>query len=111
ETNGHVVYACSSIQLVEQTASKAEGYGLEVTTYFQREFSNDRYHSGRALCVTTYQALFNGRSRFFREPPAAIVFDDAHTAEHLLRDQFTLRIKRDQQLALFNFVVNLFAGY
>ena len=29
ETKRQVVYACSSIQLVEQTATKAEGYGLQ----------------------------------------------------------------------------------
>jgi superfamily II DNA or RNA helicase len=33
ENNGFVLYACSSIQLVEQTAEKAKGYGLNVTTY------------------------------------------------------------------------------
>jgi len=41
ETRNKVLYACSSIQLVEQTAEKAKGYGLDVTTYFHREFSND----------------------------------------------------------------------
>jgi len=32
ETHGKVLYACSSIQLVEQTEEKAKGYGLDVTT-------------------------------------------------------------------------------
>src|SRR5437870_5491426 len=38
EAAGHVVYACGSIQLVEQTATKAKGYGLEVATYFKGKF-------------------------------------------------------------------------
>ena len=84
ETNGHVVYACSSIQLVEQTAAKALGYGLEVTTYFKQVFDNHLYRQGLAPCVTTYQALFNGKSKFFRENLAAVIFDDAHAAEHLI---------------------------
>src|SRR4051812_35265314 len=33
ETGGHVAYLCSSIQLVQQTAAKARGYGLQCTTY------------------------------------------------------------------------------
>jgi hypothetical protein len=111
ETSGHVVFACSSIQLVEQTASKAKGYGLDVTTYFRHQFSNDLYQSGLAPCITTYQALFNGKSRFFRENLSAGVFDDAHTAEHLLRDHFTLRIKRSDSEKLFVNIVRLFAGY
>ena len=101
ETRGRVLYACSSIQLVEQTEEKAAGYGLDVTTYFRREFSNDRFRRGEAACVTTYQALFNGKSRFPREEPTAVVFDDAHAAEHLLRDHFSLQIERDQFPGLY----------
>jgi tetratricopeptide (TPR) repeat protein len=111
ETTGHVVYACSSIQLVEQTAAKAKGYGLDVTTYFHGNFSNDLYQSGRATCITTYHALFNGKSRFFRDSLSAVVFDDAHTAEHLLRDHFTLHINRDEFPKLFPAIVKLFDGY
>jgi hypothetical protein len=65
---------------------------MEVTTYFKGEFSNQLYGEGKAPCITTYQALFNGKSRFVREEIQAVVFDDAHTAENVLRDQFTLSI-------------------
>ena len=47
-----------------------------------------------APCITTYQALFNGKSRFFSDDLTAVVFDDAHIAEHLLRDHFSLSIGR-----------------
>ena len=63
ETRGKVLYACSSIQLVEQTAEKATGYGLDVATYYRGEFSNDGFLRGETACVTTYQAIFNGKSR------------------------------------------------
>lgn len=92
ETRGKVLYACNSIQLVEQTRDKAHGYGLESTTYFRGEFSNQLYSEGKAPCITTYQALFNGKSRFRRDEISAVIFDDAHTAENVLRDQFTLSI-------------------
>jgi superfamily II DNA or RNA helicase len=92
ETRRHVVYACASIQLIEQTEQKAKGYGLEVTTYFKGDFSNYLYTQGRALCLTTYQALFNGKSKFRNDDIAAIVFDDCHTATHIIRDQFSLSV-------------------
>jgi len=111
ETNGHVVYACSSIQLVQQTASKACGYGLSVATYVGGNFSNDLYRQALAPCITTYHALFNGRSRFFDEDLSAVVFDDAHTAGHLLRDQFTLRIGREALPQTFSQLVQLFRPY
>lgn len=111
ETRGRVLYACSSIQLVQQTEEKAVGYGLDVTTYIRREFSNSRFHSGDAACVTTYQALFNGKSRFPGEEPTAIVFDDAHAAEHLLRDHFSLQIERKTFPELYSKIVALFQRY
>lgn len=111
ETSGHVVYACSSIQLVEQTSAKALGYGLEVTTYFRSNFDNSLYQQGLAPCITTYQALFNGKSRFFRGTLAAVVFDDAHAAEHLIRDHFTLCISRSAFPELFVDVSELYRSY
>ncbi|WP_419652234.1 hypothetical protein, partial [Thiolapillus sp.] len=41
-------------------------YGLDVTTYFRSDFSNDLFTRGEAPCITTYQALFNGKSRFLQ---------------------------------------------
>lgn len=111
EVRRRVLYACSSIQLVQQTAEKAHGYGLPATTYFKQEFSNDDFHRLEAPCITTYQALFNGRSKFFGGAVGAIIFDDAHTVEHLLRDQFSLRIDRDNLGDLYSSIVGLFADY
>ena len=111
ETRGKILYACSSIQLVEQTAEKAKGYGLDVTTRFRGEYSNDLFLRGEAPCVTTYQALFNGRSIFFREDVNAIIFDDAHAAEHLLRDHFSVRLTRRVFPAVYSAIVALFKAY
>lgn len=111
ELKGNVVYACSSKQLVEQTAEKAESYGLKVTTYHSRVFSNDYYQRRQGPCITTYQALFNGWSRFFQERPEAIVFDDAHSAEHLIRDQYSLVIDRGSFEQTYKELHHVFHGY
>jgi hypothetical protein len=111
ETRGFVLYACSSIQLVEQTAKKANGYGLPITTYKQGSYSNDMATRGEAVCLTTYQALFNGKSVFAGREIAGIVFDDAHAAEHLLRDHFSLKIRKDQPAQVFSSICAEFAEY
>ncbi len=112
ETRRQVVYACSSIQLVQQTADKARGYGLPVATYMRREFScGDLYYRAEAPCVTTYQALFNGKTRFRTDDIVAAIFDDAHTAEHILRDQFSLTISRSELSETYDRIVDLFLPY
>ncbi len=112
ETRRKVVYACNSIQLVEQTANKARDYGLPATTYYHGKFSPDGlYHRAEAPCVTTYQALFNGKTRFRSGDVAAVIFDDAHTAEHILRDQFSLSIARAELTETYEQIVALFRPY
>lgn len=111
ETKGLVLYACSSIQLVKQTEAKALGYGLPITTYINGSFSNELANSGKSACITTYQALFNGRSVFANREIAGIIFDDAHAAEHLLRDHFTLQLKRDTFAQLYSDLVAIFRNY
>lgn len=111
ETRGKVVYVCGSIQLIQQTQSKFESYGINVTTYFQNVFSNDLFEQNKAVCITTYQALFNGKSKFFNEEIDAIIFDDAHTAEGMIKNHFSLEIKYDGQRALYEALCGLFHSY
>lgn len=111
ETKGRVIYACSSIQLVEQTVDKAKGYGLKVCAYYRGDYTNDLFHRSLAPCITTYQAIFNGRSIFFREDLDAVIFDDAHTTEHLLRDHFSLQINRATFPTTYAEIVALFREY
>ena len=112
ELRRKVVYACASIQLVEQTAQRAAGYGLEVTTYHNGTYSNDLYQRGETALVTTYQTLFNGRSTRFRDHSvAAIIFDDAHTADSVIRDCYTLTIRRDLFPAGYKALTDIFGSY
>ena len=105
----NIVYVCSTIDLVEQTSREASGIGIDHTTRVRGGYSNDLFETGKAFCITTYAALFNGlssiRHNFF---PNAIIFDDAHVAESLLRDAFTLRIDTRKDEDLFNEIAMLF---
>jgi hypothetical protein len=105
----NVVHVCATIDLVRQTAREAKRIGLEVTTRTGRRFDNDLFESGRAFCITTYQAVFSGLSAIRRSfPPGALIFDDAHVAEGILRDAFLLRISFKEDQKLFQSLMELF---
>ena len=105
----NVVYACSTNDLVNQTAQEAGRIGVNCTTRTAGSFDNDLFETGRGFCITTYAALFNGysaiRRRFF---PRAVVFDDAHVGESILRDSFTLTVDSRDDEKLFADLVTLF---
>lgn len=105
----NVLYVCSTIDLVRQTSEEADRIGIDHSTRVRKGFSNDLFETGKAFCITTYAALFNGhsalRNRFF---PQAIIFDDAHVAESLLRDAFTLRVDVYDHEDLFKEIAELF---
>ena len=105
----NVIYLCSTKDLVKQTQKEAEKIGISCTTRLEGHFSNDLFETEKAFCVTTYASLFNGFSRLRRRHfPSAIIFDDAHVAEKMLRDAFTLRISKQNDAALFGEIVRLF---
>ena len=105
----NVVYLCSTIDLVSQTSTEASRIGITHTTRISSSYSNDLFETGKSFCITTYAALFNGhssiRKRYF---PGAIIFDDAHVAESLLRGAFTIRIDSRVQTDLFDEIAELF---
>lgn len=106
---GNVIYVCSTIDLVNQTAAEAKRIGIPHTIRVKGGFSNDLFETEKSFCITTYQALFNGHSvlrrKFF---PGAVIFDDAHVAESVLRDAFTIRIASKDYPDLFNEIAQLF---
>jgi hypothetical protein len=68
----------------------------------RRAFSNDLYSTGEGFCLTNYQALFNSRSVFRRDlRPEAIIFDDAHVAEKIIRDSFTIKISKSDLAEIY----------
>lgn len=112
ETRGQVVYCCATRQLVEQTRGKADDLGISTATYFHGDWSDrDVYQSAKGPVLTTYAALFNGRSIFRNDAVTAVVFDDAHTAHDAVRGAFTLSIDRQERSALYEEVVGLIAPY
>lgn len=108
ESIGPIVFACSTIDLVKQTGRECDRLGISYTTRILGAFSNDLFETGRAFCITTYQALFSSISAFTKEKsPAGVVFDDAHVAERMIRDAFTLSIEREKFPQLYSDIIEL----
>jgi len=110
EKNQKVIYVCASKQLIEQTVSEANEIGIDVASYMDGNYHNGyAFHECSAPLITTYQALFNGKSKFFREDIGGLVFDDSHVADTVIKDSFTLSVKRDNCLYLS--IAKLFENY
>jgi replicative superfamily II helicase len=114
ENNEPVIYLSPTVQLVQQTLQKASEYRISAVAYEKgSEFSED-FLSGKSVLVCTYQALFNGLSRFGVRggstslPAATIILDDAHVALSTVRDAFTLRVESNKNSDIYSHLINIF---
>ncbi|EMI20480.1 dead/deah box helicase domain-containing protein [Rhodopirellula maiorica SM1] len=70
--------------------------------------------NGSALMVGTYNALFNGRSKFklrgggTPQEVEAVILDDAHVAFSVIRDAFTLSVSREKNREIYDSLTTLF---
>ncbi|MDK4703716.1 DEAD/DEAH box helicase family protein [Rhizobium sp. CNPSo 4062] len=108
EDIGPVLFACSTIDLVRQTARECDRLGIKYTQRTKQKFDNDLFESGKAFCITTYQSLFSSINVFTKDKsPAAVIFDDAHVSERMIRDAFTLTIRKEKHENLFNNIIDI----
>jgi len=106
ETEESVLYVCANNQLVEQTSKKAQEVGLNPANRIKSCWHRQtEYETGETFCITNYHALFNGYSVFKDSRPNAIVFDDAHVAESIIRSCFSLSV--DCENAIFKAVLDV----
>lgn len=116
ETREPVIYLTPNAQLVEQTLIKAAEYSIPAVAYEKGQELPDAFLSGRSALVCTYQALFNGRSRFGirggagrdKIAAAAVILDDAHVAYTAVRNAFTLRVDKAEREDDYNHLTGIF---
>jgi hypothetical protein len=107
ELNRRVLYVVPNNQLVEQTLKKAAELGLQPAARYKGQWRNqETFQAAETFCITNYAAAFTGLSTFREKDIAALVFDDAHVAEGIIRDQFTIKIPTGTDL--FNAVATLY---
>ncbi|USE70934.1 helicase [Pseudoalteromonas maricaloris] len=115
ETKEPVLYLAPTRQLVNQTIEKAHELGISAVQYERGRPLNEDFLNGKAIMVSTYKALFNGRSKFgirgsVNHPVSlgAVILDDAHVSFSVLRESFTLEISSKQHTDLYTQISELF---
>ncbi|MEQ9552958.1 MAG: DEAD/DEAH box helicase family protein [Coleofasciculus sp. G3-WIS-01] len=110
-----VIYLASTNQLVEQALTKAQEYRIPAVVYQKNVDLPDDFVAGRSVLICTYNAIFNGLSKFGVSGSSkeiikatAIILDDAHVAFSTVRDSFTLSIDRKNYSNEYEYLTNLF---
>lgn len=97
EGGGPALYLCPDNFLIQQTCAQAEQFGVRHCTA-DHGIPQD-FLDGNAILITTVKKLFNGLTRFGTGPAAipvsAIVVDDCHASIDVIRESFTIKLKRD----------------
>ena len=119
ERRGPVLYLCPTRQLQSQILEQSKQYGIRSVPYISgggQDLSED-FLGASAVMVATYQALFNGRSKFGLVGTSGgtielkgIILDDAHTAFSNMRDIFSLSVRRSVHEDLYDELASLFRG-
>jgi len=115
ETTEPVIYLAPTVQLVQQILEKAHEYSIPATVYQKEVDFPDDFLSAKSVLICSYQALFNGKSRFGvrggskdKISVGAIILDDAHVSFSSVRDIFTLRIDGDDNKEAYLHIAHLF---
>jgi len=100
---GPAVYICPDNYLVDQTVEQARSFGIK-TVQFPADSTRipQAFLNSDAILVTNCNKLFNGKSVFGvlgsgKEPIqlGAIVIDDAHKCLEVIRQAFSIIVKRE----------------
>ncbi len=105
---GPALFLAPTPHLAERAADEGRRLGLAIVT----DPTSGKFGAGEAICVTTLQTMFNGKTRFGLDeggpplPVGTIVIDDAHSAITRLEEYSRALIPSDEQayaelLALF----------
>lgn len=106
------IYVCASKQLVDQTVSEANSLGIKVSSYINGVFINEfEFNQCEVPLITTYQSLFNGKSKFHKEDIGGIIFDDSHVADNILKNCFTLNVSKKDNSIIYEKLSSLVKPY
>ena len=115
EQDGPVLYLCPTRQLRDQIVRQSEDYGIPTVPYVSGRNIPEEFFANQAVLVGTYQALFNGQSKFGISGASttpidlrAIVLDDAHTAFATMREIFSLQLTKRDHPTLYEELTTLF---
>lgn len=104
-----VIYLAPTNQLVDQVIAKSKEYGVSAVPYVRKQPLPGDFYDGKSVLVGSYEALFNGRSKFGVRnsghdivKAGAIILDDAHVALSSVRAAFSLKISVKEHKNVYN---------
>ncbi len=109
--NRKVLFLCPTKQLVSQVCQQAkENYGICAIPFEGKQIDyapSDKsdYMLGRKIGVTTYSSFF-ATSGYF-DGTDILVFDDVHSSEQYIADNWSINIKRDEFETLYHELAEL----
>ena len=109
--NRKCLFLCPTKQLVSQVCEQSRNqYGIEAIPFIgkQAEYiisDKTKYMLGQAIGVTTYSSFFAANSFFSR--PDILIFDDVHSSENFIIDNWSLNIMRSEHQTLYLQIVSL----
>jgi len=103
------IYAVPTRQLVKQISDEAARFGMPAEPYVSAKLGiPNAVLDSRAVCVATYDAVFNGRSKFGTAAKSSevgqvgvIILDDAHAAFETVWDNFTFKVDAKDHTDLY----------
>ncbi len=111
--NRKCLFLCPTNQLVSQVCEQAQSqYGIDVIPFTGHQINYEvsaktKYRLAQAIGVTTYSSFFAVNSFF--DNPDILIFDDVHSSENYIIDNWSLNIERNSHSTLFFEVVSLLA--
>lgn len=114
ETKKPVLYLVPTKQLVTQTLEKAKQLDISAIEYKNGQDLSLEFKSSHSIMVATYNALFNGKSRFGLKGHSdiqkigTIIHDDAHATSSIIRDSFSVSIDSSSNEVLYRLLIDIF---
>ena len=110
-----VLYLSPTVQLIEQSLNKDNEEGIPAAIYKKGKDFPDDFLTAKSVLICTYQALFNGISKFGAPGSkrdilnaGAIILDDAHVSFNSIRETFSLRIEKNSDDDSYETLTNIF---
>lgn len=108
---GPSLYLCPNKQLVEQTCSQAESFGIKYCTIGSDNCLPEDFTNEKSILITHVQKLFNGMTVFGLGPRSTkigtLILDDSHACINVIKDAFRITVPSDKPL--YNELLELFS--
>lgn len=112
--NRKALFLCPTNQLVKQVCEQAQKqYGIEAIPFTGKQSGYDindksRFMTKQAIGVTNYSSFFSFGKAF--ENTDILIFDDVHSSESYISDNWTLSINRYKESNLFSQLIEVLSS-